>query len=961
MKKIILFIFSIVFFNSNAQPPSSSSTDRISSWEAKQKAINNSIVNGVKFKSIGPTVMSGRVVDVAVDPSDPTHFYVAYASGGLWETENNGISFIPLFDNEATITIGDIAVNWGRLTTIWVGTGENNSSRSSYAGTGVYKSVDGGKTWEHTGLSETHHIGRIVIHPSKPHIVWVASLGHLYSVNDSRGIYKTTDGGKTWRHILKMNDNTGAIDLVINELKPQELFVALWERERKAWDFSEAGEGSGIYKSLDGGFTWEWLTDNASGFPHGENVGRIGLAISATRFSTTLYAIVDNQNRRPDEEGKEADFKEQLKTMSDEDFLATDDKKINRFLKRNGFPKKYDANLVKEMMQNKEITPNDLVEYTLDANALLFDTPVIGPEVYKLKKNGKTWEKTHEGYLDDLFYSYGYYFAQIALDPSNSEVIYIGGVPLLMSKDGGETFESINGDNLHGDHHSIWVDPVRSGHLINGNDGGINISYDNGAHWLKCNSPAVGQFYTVNVDMAEPYHVYGGLQDNGVWKGPSDYKASDGWHQSGHYPYKMIMGGDGMQVEIDTRNNTTVYTGYQFGHYYRLDTETEEQFYIHPKHDLGEEPLRFNWQTPIHLSQHNQDIFYMGSNKFHRSMNKGEDLETLSNELTKGGKKGDVSYGTLTSIHESPTRFGMIYVGTDDGLVHVSKDVGYTWENISAGLPQDLWVSRVQASAHQLSRVYVSLNGYRWDNFKPYLYISDDYGKNWQKIGGNLPDEPINVVKEDPLNENLIYVGTDNGLYISFDKGETFSPMMGGLPNVAVHDLVIHPREHEIIIATHGRSLFKADVSVVQQLDSTIINAELTLFDIDEIRYSKNWGNSWSKWLVNEGPETEIPFYWGKSQVAEHKTLTVYTDSDKILFSKDITETSPGLNYTTYNLTVSPKKVKALETYATEDKDEPVKLKAADNGNYYLLPGEYIIEIKIGSVSKKKKLIIADD
>jgi len=961
MKIFIVCFLSIAFINVSAQSPASTSEDRIKSWERKQESINKSIVRGITFKSIGPSVMSGRVVDVEVDPSDPTHFYVAYASGGLWETENNGTSFTPLFDDQATITIGDIAVNWGRNPTIWVGTGENNSSRSSYAGTGIYKSSNGGTTWEHLGLSETHHIGRIIIHPSKPNTVWVASLGHLYSVNDSRGIYKTTDGGKTWRHVLKMNDNTGAIDLVINELKPQELFVALWERERKAWDFSEAGKGSGIYKSIDGGFTWEWLTDSESGFPHGENVGRIGLAISATRFSTALYAIVDNQNRRSKEEGEEDSFKEKLKTMSDEDFLEVEDKKIDTYLKKNDFPEKYDAEVVKEMVRKKEIAPNNLVVYTQDANSLLFDTPVIGPEIYKLRKNGSTWKKTHDGYLDDLFFSYGYYFGQIALDPSNSEVLYVSGVLLLMSKDGGETFESINGDNQHADHHAVWVNPVRSGHLINGNDGGINISYDNGENWIKCNSPAVGQFYTVNVDMAKPYHVYGGLQDNGVWKGPSHYKPSDRWQQSGHYPYKMIMGGDGMQVEIDTRTNNLVYTGYQFGHYYRIDTESGDEYYIHPKHDLGEQPLRFNWQTPIHLSQHNQDIFYMGSNLFHRSMNKGEDIETLSEDLTKGSKEGDVSYGTLTSIHESPTRFGLIYVGSDDGLVHVSKDVGYTWENISTGLPQDLWVSRVQASAHKLERVYLSLNGYRWDDFKPYLYVSDDYGNNWQKIGGNLPDEPINVIKEDPVNENLLYVGTDNGLYVSFDRGETFSPMMGGLPNVAVHDLVIHPREHEIIIATHGRSLYKANVSVVQQLDSNIINTKLSLFELDEIRYSKNWGNSWSKWLTNEGPETEIPFYWGKDQVAEHATLTIYTGDDKILFSKDISKASPGLNYTTFNLTVSPKKVKALETYATKDKDEPIKLKVADNGNYYLLPGEYIVEIKIGTVSKKKKLVIADN
>lgn len=960
MKKLIFLLLSFIIIDGFSQPPSSSNEDRIKTWEIKQKAIDTSMVHGVIFKSIGPTVMSGRVVDISVDPGDPTHFYVAYASGGLWETKNNGTTFSPLFDHEATITIGDIAVEWGSTNTIWVGTGENNSSRSSYAGTGLYKSTDNGNSWKHFGLENTHHIGRIIIHPTRSNTVWVAAIGPLYSSGGKSGIFKTTDGGKSWKQVLKTINNSGAIDLVINENKPNNLYVALWERERKAWDFSEAGKGSGIYKSLDGGFTWQWLTDESSDFPQGENIGRIGLAISSTRLSETLYALVDNQNRRPKEDiDKEDGFKEKLRMMSDEEFLKLDDKKINAYLKENGFAKKYNAQVVKAMVKNKEITPAALVEYTEDANAALFDTPVIGPEVYKLKSNGK-WSKTHKGYLDDLYYSYGYYFGQISIDQSDNKQIYIAGVPLLTSNDGGVTFKSINGDNQHADHHSIWVNPYESGHLINGNDGGINISYDNGESWIKCNSPAVGQFYSVNVDMAKPYNVYGGLQDNGVWKGPSNYVASSEWHQSGKYPYEMLIGGDGMQVEIDTRNNELVYTGYQFGHYYRIDTKTKDFYYIHPKHDLGEKPLRFNWQTPIHLSKHNQDIFYMGSNKFHRSMNKAENLETLSDDLTNGGKEGDVSYGTISSIHESSKRFGLIYVGSDDGLVHVSKDVGYTWENISAGLPKDLWVSRVQASSHQLERVYLSLNGYRWDDFKPYLYLSDDFGKNWKTIGGNLPDEPINVIKEDPVNENLLYVGTDNGLYISFNRGESFIPMMSGLPNVAVHDLVIHTRDREIVIGTHGRSLYKADVSVVQQLDSTIIHSDLTLFDIADIQYSKNWGNSWSKWFANDGPERSFPFYWGANLVAENATLTIQTTDDKVLYTKNIVGAKKGLNYVNYDLAVGPKKVKVLETAASKDQEDPVKLKAADNGKTYLLPGEYVVVVKVGKAVKKGKLVIVE-
>ncbi|HNI42995.1 MAG TPA: hypothetical protein PK272_10015, partial [Methanoregulaceae archaeon] len=355
--------------------------------------------------------------------------------------------------------------------------------------------------------------------------------------------------------------------------------------------------------------------------------------------------------------------------------------------------------------------------------------------------------KTHKGYLEQVYFSYGYYFGQIRVSPQNPEKLYTFGVPVLRSDDGGKSWKPINGDNVHGDHHALWLDSNREGHLILGNDGGINISYDDGEHWIKCNTPAVGQFYGIAVDMAKPYRVYGGMQDNGVWMGPSNYEPSTEWHDSGQYPYKSILGGDGMQVAVDTRDNETVYTGFQFGNYFRVNTKTGRRDYITPKHDLGEAPLRWNWQAPIHLSVHNQDILYMGSNKLHRSLNQGETFEVISGDLTKGGKKGDIPYGTLTTIHESPMKFGLIYTGSDDGLVFVTKDGGGAWQQISATLPENMWISRVQASKFKESRVYVALNGYRWDNFESMLYVSEDYGSHWRRIGIRLPPEPINIVK----------------------------------------------------------------------------------------------------------------------------------------------------------------------------------------------------------------------
>ena len=445
MKKVFLLLLAFSSINCFFQAPVSYTGNRISSWETKQNTVKNSLVYGVEFSNIGPTVMSGRITDVAVDPKDPTHFYVAYASGGLWETQNNGTSFESLFDHQASITIGDIAVNWNKDNIIWVGTGENNSSRSSYAGTGVYKSTDSGKTWQHMGLTNTQHIGRIILHPTNPDIVWIAALGHLYSDNDERGVFKTTDGGKTWKQVLKKDGKTGSIDLVISPDNPDVLYTALWTRERKAWNFTEAGVGSGVYKSTNGGQTWEIISGEKSGFPD-DSVGRIGLAISKGDKGEVVYAILDNQNRRPSEkEDKEVLTKDELRSISKMDFLSLDDKKLGAYLRKNGFPLKYTSKSVKELVKSNKIEPIALVEYIEDENTLLFDTPVIGPEVYVLQ--GNKWTKTHEGYLDDIYYSYGYYFGQITVDKSDPKRVYIAGVPLLFSNDGGATFISINGDN----------------------------------------------------------------------------------------------------------------------------------------------------------------------------------------------------------------------------------------------------------------------------------------------------------------------------------------------------------------------------------------------------------------------------------------------------------------------------------------------------------------------------------
>ncbi len=901
----------------------------------------NSIVKNIPFTNIGPNIMSGRVVDLAVNPNDATEFYVAYASGGLWYTNNNGTSFKPILDNSPTQDIGAVAVDW-KTKTIWVGTGENNSSRSSYAGIGILKSTNNGKSWQNMGLTDSQHIGSILINPNNSNEVIVGVTGHLYTPNTQRGVFKTIDGGKTWKKTLFINDETGIIDVMASPTDFNTIYASAWQKDRKAWNFDGGGVNSGIYKSTDTGNTWIRLTSVKSGFPTGKGVGRIGLAVFDNK---TIYAILDNQSHRKKEKKKKTGLeKNDFKTMSLDEFLKLDTKKLGKYLKDNRFPKEYSVAKVKSMAKEKKIVPADLAKYLENANAALFDTPVIGAEVYLSTDGGKTWQKAHKGFLDGLYYSYGYYFGKIHVDPSNKNQIYVYGVPILSSKDGGKTFKSIDAANMHGDFHAMWVDPHKSGHLIVGNDGGVNTTYDNGAHWIKNNMPSVGQFYSVNVDNETPFNVYGGLQDNGVWKGPSNYKASVSWQGSGKYPYKRIMGGDGMQVEVDTRNHAElVYTGYQFGNYYRVNTKTGKNKHIQPKRKLGDAPLRFNWQTPIKLSSHNQDILYLGSNKLFRSLKNGDNFVAISGDLTQGDKKGNVAYGTLTTISESPFQFGLIYTGSDDGLVYLTKDGGGHWTKISDSFPQNMWVSRVIASQHKKSRIYVTLNNYRNDDFKAYVYVSDNYGKTWKNISDNLPNASVNVIKEDPTDAQILYVGNDKGVLVSFNQGQSWQAFNGGLPKVAVHDLVIQNKTKTLIIGTHGRSIYRAPLAQLEKYNG-IKNKEVALFKLKNQHKSSRWGSGWNKWAKVFEPKLNIPFYVAK---AGNYTLTV-KDKVGVVLGQLKVKAASGFNEVVYHLNIDKKGTKA---YLNKHKE----LKKAKNDKYYLLKGKYTISLMKESTSFEVK------
>ena len=826
--------------------------------------------------------MSGRVVDLAVNPDNPAEFYVAYASGGLWYTNNNGTSFQPVMDSAPTLNCGSVTVNW-KTNEIWVGTGEVNASRSSYAGIGLLKSTNNGKTWENLGLQDSHHISRVWVNPINSNEIVVAALGHLYTTNEERGIFKTIDGGKTWNKTLFISEKTGIIDLQVVPDNPKIMFAASWEKDRKAWNFKGNGKESAIYKSEDGGENWTLISTENSGFPNNEDVGRIGLAVVN---ENVVYAVVDNQNKRP----------------------------------------------------------NTNKEKPKDANAALFETEVIGCELYKSTDGGKTWNKTHQNYINDMYYSYGYYFANISVNPNDENQLYIGGVPLLTSNNSGKTFKMISKENVHADHHVIWINPKNPNHIINGNDGGVNITYDNGEHWIKCNNEAVGQLYAIQVDNQEPYNVYGGLQDNGVWTGPNNFNQSVAWHQEGKYPYEELMGGDGMQIQIDNRNSNIVYTGFQFGNYFRINRETNESKSITPKlpKNSKEEAYRFNWQTPILLSNHNQDILYLGSNFLHRSMDKGETWEKISEDVTNGKVEGNVAFGTITTIAESPLKFGLIYVGTDDGNIQVSKDGGENWECISVNLPRNLWISRIVASSHKKERVYVTLNGYRNDDFTSYVYVSEDYGKNWKSITNGMQNAPVNVIYEDNHNENILYLGTDNSLFASIDRGKNWFNFSQNMPNVAVHDIKLQTKVKELVVGTHGRSIYKVDVSKLEEFNEEILNSELHLFAVEDVLFSKKWGMKNYTWGEFNIPKLKVSFY---SKNKGWTSVSIIDEKENVITGKMIVNTKTGINEIDLDLYFK-------DTKKNQSLIKKMKIEKAENGSYYLPVGEYKVKISNNNFSK---------
>ncbi|HEK86341.1 MAG: VPS10 domain-containing protein [Candidatus Saccharicenans sp.] len=929
-KVIILVLLSIAVLSLSGLGFSYTTADqRLASWELHKKMAQESWFRMFEWKNLGPYFMGGRICDIQGYASNPLRVIVAAASGGLWLTENNGTTWRPLFDNESSIGFGDVAIYEKDPNLIWAGTGEENSSRSSYAGTGVFKSTDGGKTWQHMGLADTHHIAEIIIHPENPDIVYVAAIGHLYTENTERGVFKTTDGGKTWQKVLYVSSKTGVISLAMDPSNPEVLYAATWERLRQAWNMQEAGRESAIYKTEDGGQHWRKIVN---GFPQNEYVGRIGLAISPSN-PKVIYAFLDNQEPRTPIK-KPAGAKEELtveaiKKMTVKDFLKIEDGKLETLLRQNKAPMTFNSKSVKEAVQNGKLSLNDLADILIGgAEAALFNTQVKGAEVYRSDDGGEHWRKTHEGFLSNsIVNTYGYYFGQIYVSPEDENVVYILGVPLMKSTDGGKTFKEIpeNGgsygygySDVHPDNHALWINPKDPRIIWLGNDGGLNVSYDAGQTFQRINNLPLAQCYTISFDYETPYNIYTGLQDNGVNVGPRDFvygRRDKDW--------KMILGGDGGFVEPSLYEKGIVYAEFQFGSLFRLNLNNpKENKMIKPQLKTVEPPYRFNWLTPFFISRHNPFTLVLGANKVLKSVDRGDNWVEISPDLTdRKNITGDVPYATITALTESPFTPEVIYAGTDDGNVWVTKNGGCSWEKIIAGLPKK-WVTRIEVSSHQPGRVYLTMIGYREDDFSTYVYASEDYGKTWVSIKNNLPDEGCNVIREDPVNENVIYLGTDLTVYVSLDRGQSWQSLRANLPTQPVYDLKIQPREKELIIGTHGRGVFVLPVQKIEQMTPQVLAKELYVFEPDEVSLPAG------RREVEVGPEPQARFLvYAKTDGSGQ--LAVKDLAGKVLKEMEV-QFKAGLNEFTWDLKPEGQKIRVK-------------------------PGDYQVEVSKGQIAETKK------
>jgi photosystem II stability/assembly factor-like uncharacterized protein len=711
------------------------------------------------WRGIGPAVMGGRTVDIDAVEKKPWIIYAAIGPSGVWKSENNGVTWSPVFQKEATVSVGDVTVSQSQPDIVWVGTGEATCRNSVTIGDGVYKSTDGGKTWTNMGLVETRHISRIIINRGDPNIVFAAAMGHLWGPNADRGIYKTIDGGKNWRRVLFIDENTGFADLAMDPSDSLILYAAAYEYRRLPYYFSSGGPGSGIYKTIDGGETWTRLT---KGLPEGI-MGRIGLDVSRSAPGV-VYALIENKDGG----------------------------------------------------------------------------------IWRSEDRGECWKRMCDYATFKRVNTRPFYYSQIRVDPTDDKTVYVLSTGLHVSTDMGQKFKPISA-GIHPDHHALWIDPSNPLRLLEGNDGGVDMSADGGKTWLPVQNMDLAEVYQVGFDMRQPYYVYCGLQDNGSWGGPSATTdptgiANDDWISIG--------GGDGFFAQADLKDSNFVYSNWQMDNLYRYDWRIGRSKNIRPAAPLDGPPYRFNWNAPIHISPHDSSTVYTGGNYLFKTQDRGFSWEIISPDLTTDDPKKQIDSGgpitldnsgaeiycTITTIAESTVENGLIWCGTDDGNLQVTRDGGKTWKNVAAGipgLPPHTWCSRVEASHFDPATAYAVFDGHRTDDYSTYVFKTADFGKTWKSLKGNLPFGWVHVIREDLRNRNLLYVGTEFGVFASLDGGSSWFSLKNDLPTAAVHDIAVHPRENDLIIGTHGRGVWILDdISFLQEMSPEVLASPVHPFTI---------------------------------------------------------------------------------------------------------------------------------
>jgi photosystem II stability/assembly factor-like uncharacterized protein len=710
----------------------------------------NTPLNSVAARSLGPSVMGGRVTAIAVVSNQPKVMYVGAASGGIWKTLNYGVTWKPIFDSQNVSSIGDLAVAPSNPNIVWAGTGEANARNSVAWGNGVYRSLDGGQTWECRGLRDTAHVGRVVIHPSNSDIVYVAALGRLWGPSEQRGVFKTTDGGRTWTQTAFIDENTGFVDLVMDPRAPETLYAAAYRCRRDAFAGGNPREQfsnrAGLYKTTDGGETWLKLTRGLPDRP----IGRCGIAIYP-KDPHILYAVV--QSDRTD---------------------------------------------IRQVSGQEASAPG----------------PAETGGVFRSVDGGLSWTKVNN------LCPRPFYFGQIRVDPVDDRRVYVLGVALHVSDDSGATFARAGVGAVHSDHHALWIDPRNPAHLVLGSDGGVSVSHDAGATWRRFTNLSIAQLYAVATDMFRPYHVFAGFQDNGTWMAPSSSRRAGGISNG---EWVRLLDGDGFRCQVDASNPNIVYGEGQYGRLERIELMTGETTRITPQPRKGSPAYRFNWCSPLLVSVHDPHALYFGGNHLFRSADRGMRWQVLGSDLTRGRPGPSSDFGhTLTAIAESPCSAAQLWAGSDDGRLSLSTNGGASWADVGKNLPTilaDAWVTCIECSHFNQSTVFVTLDRHRHDDFRPYIFKSTDLGKTWQPFIAGLPEnQPVHVVREDARDRRLVFAGTQLGLYGTLDGGMHWHAIRSGLPPVAVQDLAIHPRDRELVVATHGRGIYIVDISPLEDL-----------------------------------------------------------------------------------------------------------------------------------------------